>query len=160
MSRDIGPGATAARAAVGMALVVLGLLTDPSWWDVAAAVVLYPALAVLVAAGLARVLRSGVVRGGDGGWTGRETGASLLVGVVVVVAGVVLTFVSPVDGPSLYFFLGGSMLLAAAKGYAGCEVLALPNLLLGRRDAVWCVLFSPLDRAERGAAGQQAPGRR
>lgn len=151
MSRDIGSGATAARALVGTALVVLGLLTDPSWWDAAAAVVLYPVLAVLVARGMTGALRVGVVRAGDAGWTGRAAGASLVVGLAVVVLGTALTFVSPVDGPSLYLFFGASMMLAAAKGYAGCEVLALPNLLLGRRDAVWCVLFSPLDRAERPA---------
>jgi len=151
MTRDIGPGATAARVAVGAALVVLGLVTGPGRWDVAAAVLLHPLLAVLAAAGLARALRLGVVRSGPGDWTRSEAGASLAVGMVVLLVGIALTFVSPVGGPSLYLFFGGSMLLAAVMGYAGCEVLALPNLLLRRRDAVWCLLFSPLDRAESRA---------
>lgn len=46
-------------------------------------------------------------------------------------------------------FYGISMLLAARRGYAGCEVLALSNWLLHRDDQVGCVLFSPLDALER-----------
>jgi hypothetical protein len=33
-------------------------------------------------------------------------------------------------------FYGGSMLVAAARGYAGCEVLAVSNWLLGRDDQI------------------------
>jgi hypothetical protein len=47
-------------------------------------------------------------------------------------------------------FYGASMLLAAARGYAGCEVLAVPNWLLRRDDQVGCVLFAPVDALERG----------
>jgi hypothetical protein len=46
-------------------------------------------------------------------------------------------------------FYGASMLLAAARGYAGCEILAIPNWLLRRDDQVGCVIFSPVDAAER-----------
>jgi hypothetical protein len=46
-------------------------------------------------------------------------------------------------------FYGASMLLAAARGYAGCEVLAVSNWLLRRDDQVGCVLFSPVDSAEQ-----------
>jgi hypothetical protein len=46
-------------------------------------------------------------------------------------------------------FYGASMLLAAARGYAGCEVLAVPNWLLRRDDQVGCVLFAPVDAMER-----------
>jgi hypothetical protein len=45
-------------------------------------------------------------------------------------------------------FYGASMLLAAARGYAGCEVLALSNWILRRDDQVGCLLFSPVDHAE------------
>jgi hypothetical protein len=49
-------------------------------------------------------------------------------------------------------FYGVSMLLAALRGYAGCEVLALSNWLLHRDDQVGCVLFTPIDTLEgRGA---------
>jgi hypothetical protein len=46
-------------------------------------------------------------------------------------------------------FYGSSMLLAAVRGYAGCEVLAASNWLLGRDDQVGCLLFGPLDHLER-----------
>ncbi|MGH3863786.1 hypothetical protein [Actinokineospora sp.] len=49
-------------------------------------------------------------------------------------------------------FYGASMLLAAARGYAGCEVLAVSNLLLRRDDQVGCVVFAPVDAIERARA--------
>ena len=49
-------------------------------------------------------------------------------------------------------FYGASLLLAAARGYAGCEVLAVPNWLLRRDDQVGCVLFTPVDALERRRA--------
>jgi hypothetical protein len=42
--------------------------------------------------------------------------------------------------------------LAAARGYAGCEVLAVPNWPLRRDDQVGCVLFTPVDALERRRA--------
>jgi hypothetical protein len=42
-------------------------------------------------------------------------------------------------------FYGASMLLAAARGYGGCEVLAVSNWVLRRDDQVGCLVFSPLD---------------
>ncbi len=46
-------------------------------------------------------------------------------------------------------FYGSSMLLAALRGYAGCEVLAVSNWLLRRDDQVGCLVFSPIDHLER-----------
>jgi hypothetical protein len=40
-------------------------------------------------------------------------------------------------------FYGASMLIAAARGYAGSEVLAIPNWILRRDDQVGCLIFSP-----------------
>ena len=53
--------------------------------------------------------------------------------------------------------MGASMGLAAARGYAGCEVLAVSNRLLRRDDQVGCAVFWPVDQLEhhrtvRGAA--------
>ncbi len=45
-------------------------------------------------------------------------------------------------------FYGMSMLLAAVRGYAGCEVLAVSNWLLRRDDQVGCVVFTPVDSLE------------
>jgi hypothetical protein len=41
------------------------------------------------------------------------------------------------------------MLLAAVRGDAGCEVLAVSNWLLRRDDQIGCLLFWPIDHAER-----------
>ena len=46
-------------------------------------------------------------------------------------------------------FYGASMLLAALRGYAGCEVLAVSNWLLRRDDQVGCAVFWPVDHLER-----------
>jgi len=57
---------------------------------------------------------------------------------------------------TLYFY-GASMLLAAWRGFDGCEVLAVSNWLLHREDHVGCAVFAPLDYLERrrgpGSAG-------
>ena len=64
-------------------------------------------------------------------------------------------YLTPVYFPPIGFtsdivliFYGASMLLAAANGYAGCEVTAISNWILGRDDQVGCVIFSPIDAVE------------
>ena len=54
-------------------------------------------------------------------------------------------------------FYGGSMLVAAARGYAGCEVLAVSNWLLNRDDQIGCALFWPIDALEARSAARKAP---
>jgi hypothetical protein len=49
-------------------------------------------------------------------------------------------------------FYGASMLLAALRGYGGCEVLAVSNWLLRRDDQVGCLVFAPVDLLERRLA--------
>ncbi len=46
-------------------------------------------------------------------------------------------------------FYGVSMLLAALRGYSGCEVLAISNWILGRDDQVGCLVLGPVDDLER-----------
>ena len=41
------------------------------------------------------------------------------------------------------------MMLAAIRGYAGCEILAISNFLLNRDDQIGCAAFTPLDLLER-----------
>jgi hypothetical protein len=50
-----------------------------------------------------------------------------------------------VTSDAALLFYGASMLLAAARGYAGCEVLAVSNWLLRRDDQIGCLLFAPVD---------------
>ncbi len=56
--------------------------------------------------------------------------------------------VSALSDAALLFY-GTSMLAAAARGYGGCEALAISNWILGRDDQVGCLLLEPVDRAER-----------
>lgn len=61
-------------------------------------------------------------------------------------------------------FYGASMLLAAVRGYGGCEVFAVANWLLRRDDQVGCAPFWPIDtwetrHARRRAAAANAGGR-
>jgi hypothetical protein len=48
-------------------------------------------------------------------------------------------------------FYGISMLIAAIRGYAGCESLAISNWILKRDDQLGCLFFSPIDFVERKA---------
>jgi hypothetical protein len=50
---------------------------------------------------------------------------------------------------SVLIFYGVSMLLAAIRGYGGCEVLAISNWLLKRDDRIGCMLFSPFDYLDK-----------
>jgi hypothetical protein len=52
-------------------------------------------------------------------------------------------------GFAALIFYGASMLLAAARGYAGCEVLAASNWLLRRDDQIGCLVLSPIDHVEQ-----------
>lgn len=77
----------------------------------------------------------------------------LLAGVVGVA--IALSVGTPASGVAIWSFLGVSMLVAALRGYAGCEVLAIPNAITGSRDRIGCVLYTPIDAAEaRSKAGR------
>jgi peptidoglycan/LPS O-acetylase OafA/YrhL len=54
--------------------------------------------------------------------------------------------------PAIAIFYGASMLVAVARGYAGCEVLAVSNWLMRRDDQVGCVIFLPVDQLEQHRA--------
>ncbi len=56
-----------------------------------------------------------------------------------------LSFTS--DAASIFY--GASMLLAAVRGYGGCEVLAISNWVLRRDDQVGCFVLGPVDNMER-----------
>jgi FtsH-binding integral membrane protein len=58
-------------------------------------------------------------------------------------------------GYAAQVFYGASLLAAALRGYAGCEVLAISNWILGREDQVGCLALGPLDYAEHRLRGGQ-----
>jgi hypothetical protein len=149
--REIGPIGTAARLlAAGAALTLPALLDEFSGWDLLVGLVGLPLLAT---AGFAAV-RAGYERyvpGGIASQTGICTGPACWLIAIVAAALVPLAAFTPVTSTSLWIWLGASFLLAAVRGYGGCEILAFPNALTGRRDEVGCIVFTPLDRAEARA---------
>lgn len=141
--RAIGRLGTTARVLVGAALIGVGVFSGGSWigwWQLGLGLVGIPAgIAVAQFARLAFTKR-------------RLVSTSHLVTCVNCAAIVVLLTFSNTRDATLVF-LGASMLLAASRGYAGCETLAISNWLLRRDDEVGCLLFSPVDRVEARAHG-------
>jgi len=155
-NRAIGPVGTAIRIGVGVMLAGAAIAFDYpsrgiSWWDVAAVLVALPLTAVGAATALNTAYRRwpALARHTRTPWSAAQSGAAVIVIAVVVVAGTVLSFLTPVDRIALFLFFGLSMVLAALRGYDGCEILALPNIMLRRADAIWCPLYSPIDSAEQ-----------
>lgn len=68
--------------------------------------------------------------------------------VLNLVVFLALYLAEPTSDAALIFY-GASMWLAALRGYAGCESLAVSNWLLGRDDQVGCALFWPVDQLEQ-----------
>jgi hypothetical protein len=146
--REIGPVGTAARLIVAAAALVLPAALDEfSSWDL---LVGLAALPLLATAGFAAV-RAGYERhvpGGLASQAGTCCGASTWL-LAIVLAGVIpLAAFTPVTFTAFWLWIGASLVLAAVRGYGGCEILAFPNTLTGRRDQVGCIIFTPIDQAE------------
>lgn len=81
---------------------------------------------------------------------------SIALGVVLPLALYFTWWYAPafsVTSDAVLLFVGGSMVLAALRGYAGCELLSLSNWLLRRYDQITCAFFTPIDYLEqRGLA--------
>ena len=146
--RSIGAWGTAARLVVGALLVgsvAVGHLTggvDPWAWILG--LVGFPLL----------------VLGWQRSRVNRHPGRLQATGPLphlVNIAVFVALYLTPSYAPALsvtsdaaLLFYGTSMLVAAVRGYAGCEVLAVSNWVLGREDQIGCMLFWPVDTAESG----------
>ena len=152
--RRIGMVGTAARVVLGLALlesVVRGHLASgfrPAAWIVG--LVGLPVLLLVVQ--WVRARRSP-----------KRIQATGPVGHAINVTIFLALYLTPWYAPPFKFasdaallFYGTSMLLAAVRGYAGCEVLAISNWLLRRDDQLGCVVFWPIDALERRrrASGQ------
>ncbi len=148
--RQIGPIGTVARIAGGAAAIALPIALDGfSWWDAAIALVALPVIAAVAALLITAIFR----RLAPGTLASRHAicsgpGCSLI--AVMVVANSGLAALTPANGTvTIWVWLGASMLLAAARGYGGCEVLAIPNLITGRRDQIGCIMYTPIDALEK-----------
>ncbi|WP_328993791.1 hypothetical protein OG394_05455 [Kribbella sp. NBC_01245] len=145
--RQIGPVGTASRLALG-GYLVWTLVDSPfpqgvSPWSIGLGVLVLPALFT--------------------GWQwlrARRRPAPLAatgpLATAINFAGFLALYFTPVYAPPLAWtqdaavlFYGVAMLLAAIRGYAGCEVLAISNWLLRRDDHIGCLVFSPIDQLER-----------
>jgi hypothetical protein len=158
MDRDIGPIGTATRILGGVIAITLpAALSGIIWWDVGVALVALPLAALVAGAAVTWVYerlapqalaRREVICSGPACWTW----------VIVIVAAVGLSSLTPATAVAFWVWLGVSLLVAAVRGYGGCEVLAFPNLIRGRREQIGCMLYGPIDAAER-KRGSHAPGK-
>jgi hypothetical protein len=80
------------------------------------------------------------------------TAVNILLFLALVLTPLYATPLAFTSGAALIFY-GGSMLLAALRGYAGCEVLAISNWVLRRDDEIGCLVLSPIDRLEATLRG-------
>jgi multidrug transporter EmrE-like cation transporter len=77
---------------------------------------------------------------------------SIVLGVALPVALYFTWWYAPASSftsDAILIFVGLSMVLAALRNYAGCEMLAFSNWLLRRRDQLACAFFTPIDSLER-----------
>ena len=148
--RGIGRVGTVARVLVGLAflggVVVFGTNGGLQWHEVALGLVAAPV--AMLGWQLLRLRR-----------TAEQLDATGPVGFALnFVIGTIFFSIDYTRDAALIFW-GTSMLLAAVRGYAGCEVLAITNWVLRRDDQVGCVIFSPLDAVENRMTGVLASSR-
>lgn len=128
----IGPLGTASRILVGALFITLAILWGPSAWDVALGMLLIPG-AVTIAM-LTRGRQNTHLRMyGPGGHLANCAIAAGLFAAAPVAA---------------LLFYGISMLVAVTRGYAGCELLAISNLVTRRNDEIACPVFTPIDQLD------------
>jgi hypothetical protein len=147
--REIGPVGTAARIVGGLIAIATPIaLIGFGWWDAGIALLALP----LIATAAAALITSAYRRIAPQALARRDaicSGPACWLIAVMIGAAAGIDALTPASGEvALSVWLGASMLVAAARGYGGCEVLALPNLMTGRRDQVGCILYTPIDRAE------------
>ena len=149
MNRQIGPIGTIARAALGLAAIAFSIAQGMGAWDVAAGLVGLPLLAsglyACAAAAYGRGQAAHALSTPAGTWA-----VSVVVLVLVIATAIAITHVTPVDAGAIWLFFGASLLLVAARGDAGCEVLAVANAFAGRRESTGCIAFAPVDSIEAG----------
>lgn len=144
--RRIGLVGTLARIAVGIAFIYFALTEfgdpkwDLDWYAVPLGLVVFPAALLLFQTVRLR-------------FTNQTLNATGVLGFCLNLAIGALLISLDITRDAALLFYGTSMLLAAARGYAGCEVLAITNWILRRDDQVGCVLFSPLDEIESKTSG-------
>jgi hypothetical protein len=155
--RAMGPVGTGARAIAGGVLILVPIASDGlARWDAFGALIVLPALSVA----LDRLLAVGVSRLAAA--TGRLTSevtrtwsVHLSALILLFASATALTYVTPIDADAIWLFFGVSLVVAAIRGDAGCEAVAIPNAIFGRRERTGCVAFRLVDSLE-GRSGASA----
>ncbi len=146
--RAIGLVGTIGRVLLGLAFIYLAVTDfgapewELAWQGPVLGLVVFPAVLLLFQAVRLRFTNETLNATG-----GLAFCLNLAVGAVL--------FSIPFTREAALIFYGASLLLAAARGYAGCESLAITNWLLRRDDQVGCVVFSPVDAIESRITGQK-----
>jgi hypothetical protein len=159
MDREIGPIGTWTRVAGGLIAIALPIaLSGIEWWDAAAGLVALPLIALVAG----EVVREAYVRVSPQTLARSRSAIcswpACSVWAIVIAAALGLDALTPASEVGLWLWLGASLLVAAARGYAGCEVLAFPNLIRGRREQIGCMLYGPIDGAEARRRAHQGSG--
>lgn len=142
-TRAIGPIGTAGRSAAGVLLIAVPIATHGiEAGDLAGALIVFPALSwglnwlVFVAA-----RRSAWLTHLDARAQTWFTNVAML--VLFLLVAVAATYVTPIDAGAIWLFFGLSMIVAALRGDAACEVLAIVNAGGGLRDDTGWVAGRP-----------------
>ena len=139
--RAIGPIGTAARIVTGLCLFSFtgwaAVRGELQIYEVLLGLVGLPIFVMLVVVASQRVLGTSAYL--------RATGP---VGTLINFSMIVALFAIPWTAEIAYFFYGVPMFLAAWRGYPGCEMLAISNLVLRRKDELGCPWFYPIDAFE------------
>jgi hypothetical protein len=147
-AREIGPLGTLARVVGGLAAITVPIAVDGFTVTESLVALIGLPLVALLAAPLIEWSFSWAppaVRSRHAICSG--PGCALI--AVLIIANTALVAPTAANANvTIWVWLGASMLVAAARGYGGCEVLAIPNLLSGRHDRIGCLLYTPIDRAE------------
>ena len=160
--RQIGTLGTVARVLIGFLMLLYGLTggrievmrgTLQTGFDplsVAIGVVAFPAVLLAWQWLRARSARTRYEATGP-----LATTINIAVFIALVLTPLYASPLSFTSNAALIFY-GGSMLLAAARGYGGCEVLAISNWILRRDDQIGCLVLSPIDDYERQLKSSQS----
>ena len=149
-ARAIGPIGTTARIVTGLCLFsLLGWAAargDLRTYEVLLGLVGLPIIVMLVVIASQRVLGTTAYLSA----TGR-------VGTLLNLSMIVALFAVPWTTEIAYIFYGVPMFLAAWRGYPGCELLSISNLVLRRGDELGCPWFYPIDALEERFTGWSRP---
>ncbi len=138
-ARHLGPFGTVARLALGSWMLVHAIQTGVRPVDALFGLVIANALIVALLA--ARGAGAAPLR-----FTGPVSHA-----INIVLA---LTTLSAFHVPALLFY-GSASLLAAARGYGGCEMFAVANWLRRRDDQFGCPFYLPADVVDHELNGRR-----